>query len=355
MKTERVIDLDYPAYGVYRHFKGNYYKLLYVAKDSETLEEKAVYKALYGEGGVWVRPLAMFTETVERDGVTMPRFQYICRDESELKLLKKQDELPGDKIRMWFFGTGSGTQPRAGRHHVSFAVEMQNGVYWFDAGECGSYMAHIMGLDLLRIRSIFISHCHMDHVGGLGNLLWNIRKLTQGKNAKGLPVGGNVDVFVPAKSTYDGLMQLLSNTEGGFRCDYTHTYHSVNEGLIYESSSDDFRVYAKPNTHLDDGTSFSYIIKAGSKTIVFSGDFNFTDMSYIMPEDGCDLFMCETGHNKPLDICERIKADKMNVKRLFLFHNGPRVMDDIEGTEKILRENFSGEWRICEDATTYIF
>ena len=60
--------------GVYRHFKGNLYELLYVATHSETLEEMVVYRALYGEGGVWVRPLSMWTEHVERDGYSSPRF-----------------------------------------------------------------------------------------------------------------------------------------------------------------------------------------------------------------------------------------------------------------------------------------
>ena len=63
--------------GKYRHFKGNEYELLYIAKDSETLEEMVVYKALYGEGGIWVRPLKMWNETVIRDGVEYKRFTYI--------------------------------------------------------------------------------------------------------------------------------------------------------------------------------------------------------------------------------------------------------------------------------------
>ena len=63
--------------GKYRHFKGNEYELLYIAKDSETLEEMVVYKALYGEGGIWVRPLKMWNETVIRDGVEHKRFTYI--------------------------------------------------------------------------------------------------------------------------------------------------------------------------------------------------------------------------------------------------------------------------------------
>lgn len=63
--------------GRYRHFKGNEYRLLYVAKHSETLEPMVVYEALYGEGGIWVRPAAMWSEQVDRDGYSGPRFTYI--------------------------------------------------------------------------------------------------------------------------------------------------------------------------------------------------------------------------------------------------------------------------------------
>ncbi|MDD6604326.1 MAG: DUF1653 domain-containing protein [Oscillospiraceae bacterium] len=63
--------------GRYRHFKGNEYEVLYIAKHSETLEPMVVYRALYGERGVWVRPASMWNETVERDGVTYQRFTYI--------------------------------------------------------------------------------------------------------------------------------------------------------------------------------------------------------------------------------------------------------------------------------------
>ncbi len=63
--------------GKYRHFKGGEYEVLCVAKNSETLELMVVYSALYGEGDVWVRPLAMWDETVERDGVKYKRFTYI--------------------------------------------------------------------------------------------------------------------------------------------------------------------------------------------------------------------------------------------------------------------------------------
>ena len=63
--------------GKYRHFKGNEYELIGIAKHSETLELMVVYRALYGEGGLWVRPASMWLEQVDRNGYCGPRFQYI--------------------------------------------------------------------------------------------------------------------------------------------------------------------------------------------------------------------------------------------------------------------------------------
>ena len=60
--------------GVYRHFKGNLYRVLFSARHSETGEEMVVYRALYGEGGVWVRPASMWNETVVRGGKSFRRF-----------------------------------------------------------------------------------------------------------------------------------------------------------------------------------------------------------------------------------------------------------------------------------------
>ena len=69
--------------GLYRHFKGNLYRLLYVAKHSETLEPTVVYQALYGDRGIWVRPAGMWSETVERDGYSGPRFYPVEETVSE--------------------------------------------------------------------------------------------------------------------------------------------------------------------------------------------------------------------------------------------------------------------------------
>ncbi len=63
--------------GKYKHYKGKEYEVIGLAKHSETLEELVVYKALYGEDALWVRPLKMFEEEVEIDGQKVPRFKYL--------------------------------------------------------------------------------------------------------------------------------------------------------------------------------------------------------------------------------------------------------------------------------------
>lgn len=63
--------------GIYKHYKGNEYQVIALAKHSETLEDMVVYKALYGEGDVWVRPVSMFTEIIKIDGKDIFRFKLI--------------------------------------------------------------------------------------------------------------------------------------------------------------------------------------------------------------------------------------------------------------------------------------
>lgn len=74
--------------GYYKHFKGNVYRVLHIAKPSETLEEMVVYQAMYGERGIWVRPKTMFAEVIERDGKTFKRFSPISAEEAE-KIISK--------------------------------------------------------------------------------------------------------------------------------------------------------------------------------------------------------------------------------------------------------------------------
>lgn len=63
--------------GVYKHFKGNLYEVIDIARHSETEEEHVVYRTLYGDHSLWVRPLSMFDEVIERDDKTIKRFAFV--------------------------------------------------------------------------------------------------------------------------------------------------------------------------------------------------------------------------------------------------------------------------------------
>lgn len=73
--------------GVYRHYKGNKYLAYEVAKHSESHEDHVVYRCLYGEKGLWLRPLSMFLESVEVNGVSVPRFEWVA----EISLVAGED------------------------------------------------------------------------------------------------------------------------------------------------------------------------------------------------------------------------------------------------------------------------
>ena len=73
--------MDTIKIGRYRHFKGNEYEVIALATHSETGESMVVYRALYGDGGIWVRPASMWNESVERDGKVYQRFTYVGGEE----------------------------------------------------------------------------------------------------------------------------------------------------------------------------------------------------------------------------------------------------------------------------------
>lgn len=73
-----------PKKGIYRHYKGNLYELIDIARHSETLEDMIVYRALYGERGMWVRPASMWDEDVATPSGTVKRFTYIAEKEEDI-------------------------------------------------------------------------------------------------------------------------------------------------------------------------------------------------------------------------------------------------------------------------------
>ncbi|MBQ8408411.1 MAG: ribonuclease Z [Clostridia bacterium] len=254
-------------------------------------------------------------------------------------------------MKIHFLGTCAGTEPMPTRKHSSTAVELNGALYFLDAGEGCSYTAHNMGLDLLTTKEIFISHTHLDHVGGLCNLLWTVRKLRYhyGKKTK----FDTINVYIPTAESFEGVMKILRNSEDDFKCDFAVVENTVVDGEIFDDGQ--LKVTAAHNTHLRSKNfapwqSFSYKLEAEGKSIVYSGDVaSYSELDGLIGEH-CDALIIETGHFVINDVYEYTK-DK-NVDRIFFTHNGREIIFGTEECRERVGRLFGGLATICEDGMT---
>jgi len=254
-------------------------------------------------------------------------------------------------MKLHIFGSCAGTEPMPDYHHTAWAIETQSGIYWFDAGENCSYTAYLMGLDLLRVNAVFISHTHMDHIGGLGNLFWNIRKMTTIPPKRQME--HDVELFIPNMTSWDAILALLKNTEGNFAINFAINAHEVTDGVIYDNG--DIRVEALHNLHLGNAEpwrSFSYRIICEGKTIVFSGDVKSSADLDPYLADGCDLLMMETGHHDPDVIARYLSEHNYDVKRLAYIHNGVCIRNTPERAKQLIRDAWDGDFILLHDKQT---
>lgn len=208
------------------------------------------------------------------------------------------------------------------RHHVSWALELHDCLYWFDAGETCSHTGYLLGLKPTNVRAIFISHAHIDHVSGLPELIWCMRKLDARRVAS--MEGKTVDVFMPNPRLWPAMLELMKEMENGFKINFTLNDQLIQPGVVFDDG--DVQVEALRNGHIASRESFSFRIKSQGKTIVFSGDVkSVTEMAEWLDE-GCDLFLMETGHHKVADICEYVKA-RPQIKKLVFIHHGREILE----------------------------
>jgi ribonuclease BN (tRNA processing enzyme) len=254
-------------------------------------------------------------------------------------------------MKLHFLGTCAGTEPMPDRRHQSFAIEINGALYWFDAGACCSITGHLMGLDLLAVKKVIISHPHMDHVGGLGNLFWDIRKLKEVRQQE--PKYGEIDLHIPEPETWNGFLRVLRNAEGSFSGININAL-PVADGVLF--CDENMKVTAFHNRHLGvpaDGVwkSFTYLIEAEGKRLVYSGDISSLNELDPAINSGCDAVLVETGHHSYMDVC--VYLNGKNIKSLFYTHNGRSILKDPVKALLEAQDHFDGNVLICSDATSF--
>lgn len=255
-------------------------------------------------------------------------------------------------MKLYFLGTCAGTEPILGWRHQSFAVEAGDGVYWFDAGEGSSFTAHTMGVDLLSVKGIFISHTHLDHIGGLPNLLWNIRKLKWILRRE--PKFGVIKLFMPNPESWDGLRLFLNNTEGNNFSEVINVeVKNVTDGIIF--SDENIKVEALHNLHLGEAgngewKSFAYRIYCEGKKIVYTGDLGNLGEVNDMVGESCDILLIETGHYGYTETLEKIKDVKADT--VMFTHNGADIRRNPLEAAYIAQKKYKRKIVICTDGST---
>ena len=163
----------------------------------------------------------------------------------------------------------------------------------------------------------------------------------------------DIDLYTPLLEVSDSVFSLLKSTEGGFVTKFKINVHEVNDGVLFDE--DGIKVNAFHNAHVTapekkDWISFSYLIEAENKKIVYSGDVKSYSELNALIGDHCDALIIETGHFGIDDVYEYTKSK--SIDRVFFSHNGREILNFPESSQEKVNDLFEGKGIICEDRMT---
>ncbi len=251
-------------------------------------------------------------------------------------------------------GSCSGTEPMPGRHHTSVALELGGKLYFLDAGENCAYASYLSGIDQLNTDSIFLSHTHMDHIGGLPHLLWNLRKLcTLSRENAARMAGRTVRVFTPDLTAFEGVWKMLECSEGSYETVFSVKPQLISDGPLLTGP---LRLQAFHNFHLgapqpgQPWRSFSFVLEAEGKKAVYSGDFR--DLAELLPHlEHADLIFLETGHHRAFTLCKELLDFRIDFGRVVFFHHGVEILRDFQGEFALAEQLLGDRVSFADDGT----
>ena len=242
-------------------------------------------------------------------------------------------------MKIYYLGTCSGTEPMVDMHHCSLILEVGGANYWFDAGENCMHTAYTMGIDVMNTKCLFISHPHVDHVGGLPAFFACLMKLA-GRYKMPMKHDNTLKIFTPDEKSIDAALYLANC---GAKTKFEIDRIPLCDGVVFEDGN--VKVSAVHNRHLkesgEDGWhSYSYLIEGEGKRVVFSGDVLEPSELDGLIGDGVDLLIMETGHHAVSAVCDYAK--QRGVKSLRFNHHGREILEGRAEAEKYV-EKFASE------------